>query len=179
MPDQNPEQIARDQIDKQLTACGWTIQSITKVNLHVGIGVAVKEYLTDVGPADYVLFVDGKPCGVIEAKKEEQGHKLNVHENQSEGYAAAKLKHLNNQPLPFVYISTGEITRFTDFKDPKPRSREVFSFHRPECLREWLKKDKSLRKRLHDLPVLQTGGLRECQINAITNLEVSFKANRP
>jgi len=179
MPNQNPEQIARDQIDKQLTACGWTIQSIKKVNLHVGIGVAIKEYLTDVGPADYVLFVDGKPCGVIEAKKEEEGHKLNTHEGQSEGYAAAKLKHLNNEPLPFVYISTGEITKFTDFRDPKPRAREVFSFHRPECLREWLRNDKSLRKRLHDLPVLQTAGLRECQINAITNLEVSFKANKP
>ena len=78
MPNQNPEQIARDQIDKQLTACGWLIQGLKKVNLHAGIGVAIKEYLTDVGPADYVLFVDGKPCGVIEAKKEEEGHKLNV-----------------------------------------------------------------------------------------------------
>lgn len=179
MPNQNPEQIARDNIDKQLTACGWLIQGLKKVNLHAGIGVAIKEYLTDVGPADYVLFVDGKPCGVIEAKKEGEGHKLNVHENQSEGYANAKLKHLKNEPLPFVYISTGEITRFTDFTDPKPRAREVFSFHRPETLREWQKKDKSLRKRLHDLPALQTDGLRECQINAINNLEVSFKANKP
>lgn len=179
MPNQNPEQIARDNIDKQLTACGWIIQEIKKVNLHAGIGVAVKEYLTDVGPADYVLFVEGKPCGVVEAKKEEEGHKLNVHENQSEGYANAKLKHLNNNPLPFVYISTGEITRFTDFTDPKPRAREVFCFHRPETLREWLKREKSLRRRLLDLPALQTVGLRECQINAITNLEVSFKANRP
>jgi len=179
MPNQNPEQLARDQIDKQLTACGWLLQGIHKVNLHAGIGVAVREYLTDVGPADYVLFVDGKPCGVIEAKKEDEGHKLNVHEGQSEGYAAAKLKHLKNDPLPFVYISTGEITRFTDFTDPKPRARELFSFHTPECLREWLKKDKSLRKRLQDLPALQTVGLRECQVNAITNLEVSFKENRP
>src|ERR1035437_2642086 len=164
MPNQNPEQIARDHIDKQLTACGWTIQDVRKVNLHVSIGVAVKEFLTDVGPADYVLFVDGKPCGVVEAKKEEEGHKLNVHENQSEGYAKAKLKHLKNEPLPFVYISTGEITRFTDFTDPKPRARELFCFHRPETLRDWLKKDKSLRKRLHDLPTLLTPGLRECQI---------------
>lgn len=179
MTNQNPEQIARDQIDKQLTACGWLIQGLKRVNLHAGIGVAVKEYLTDVGLADYVLFIDGKPCGVIEAKKEEEGHKLNVHEAQSEGYANAKLKHLNNQPLPFVYISTGEVTRFTDFTDPKPRAREIFSFHRPETLKDWRKRDKSLRARLHDLPALQTDGLRECQINAITNLEKSFKENRP
>lgn len=179
MPNQNPEQIARDHIDKQLIACGWIIQDIKKVNLHVNIGVAVKEYLTDVGPADYVLFVEGKPCGVIEAKREEDGHKLNVHEDQAEGYATAKLKHLKNEPLPYAYISTGEITRFTDFTDPKPRAREVFNFHRPETLRDWLKKDKSLRRRLLDLPDLQTDGLRECQVNAIRNLENSFKQNRP
>jgi type I restriction enzyme R subunit len=179
MANQNPEQIARDNIDKQLTACGWVIQSVKQINLNAGIGVAVKEYLTDVGPADYVLFVDGKPCGVIEAKREEEGHRMTVHEGQGEDYANAKLKHLKNEPLPFVYISTGEVTRFTDFTDPKPRAREVFSFHRPETLRDWVKRDKSLRRRLLDLPTLQTDGLRDCQINAITKLETSFKENRP
>ncbi len=176
---QNLEQIARDNIDKQLTACGWVIQSIKQINLNASSGVAVKEYLTDVGPADYVLFVDGKPCGVIEAKREEEGHRMTVHEGQGEDYANAKLKHLKNEPLPFVYISTGEVTRFTDFTDPKPRAREVFSFHRPETLRDWVKRDKSLRRRLLDLPALQTDGLRDCQINAITKLETSFKENRP
>jgi type I restriction enzyme R subunit len=179
MSNQNPEQIARDNIDKQLIACGWVIQSIKQINLNAGIGVAVKEYLTDVGPADYVLFVDGKPCGVIEAKREEEGHRINIHEVQVEEYAKAKLKHLKNEPLPFVYISTGEVTRFTDFTDPKPRAREVFSFHRPETLRDWVKRGTSLRKRLLDLPVLSEVGLRGCQIKAINELEKSFKENRP
>ena len=155
MANQNPEQIARDNIDKQLMACGWVIQNIKEVNLNAGFGVAVKEYLTDVGPADYVLFVEGKPCGVIEAKRKEEGHRINIHEGQGEKYANAKLKHLKNEPLPFMYISTGEVTRFTDFTDPKPRAREVFSFHRPETLKDWVKRDKSLRKRLFDLPLLQ------------------------
>lgn len=179
MANQNPEQIARDNIDKQLTACGWIIQGIKQVNLNAGLGIAVKEYITDVGPVDYLLFVDGKPCGVIEAKREEEGHRINVHENQGEEYAHAKLKHLKNDPLPFVYISTGEVTRFTDFTDPKPRARELFCFHKPETLRDWLKTGKSLRTRLHDLPELQTDGLRDCQINAITKLDASFKENRP
>jgi type I restriction enzyme R subunit len=176
---QNPEQIARDTIDKQLNACGWIVQSLKQLNLNAGLGVAVREYLTDVGPADYVLFVNGKPCGVIEAKREEEGHRMNVHEDQGEGYANAKLKHLKNEPLPYVYISTGEIIRFTDFTNPKPRAREVFNFHEPESLRDWLKRDKSLRKRLMDLPTLPTDGLRDCQTNAINKLEVSFKENRP
>jgi type I restriction enzyme R subunit len=78
---QNPEQIARDNIDKQLSACRWIIQCLKHVNLHTGVGVAVREYLTDVGPADYVLFVEGKPCGVIEAKREEEGHRLATRES--------------------------------------------------------------------------------------------------
>lgn len=179
MSNQNPEQIARDAIDKQLTACGWIIQGIKKVNLNAGLGVAVREYSTVVGPADYILFVDGKPCGVVEAKREEEGHRISIHEKQVEEYAIAKLKHLNNDPLPFAYISTGKITRFTDFTDPKPRARDVFSFHRPETISEWVKRGKSLRSRILDLPALQTEGLRDCQINAITKLEASFKDNRP
>jgi hypothetical protein len=61
MTNQNPEQIARDNIDKQLLACGWVVQSKSKINLSANLGVAVREYQTDVGPADYVLFVSGKP----------------------------------------------------------------------------------------------------------------------
>lgn len=176
---QNPEQIARDNIDKQLIACGWVIQSKSKINLNEDIGVAIREYQTDVGPADYVLFVDGKPVGIIEAKREEEGHKLTVHEDQAEDYATAKLKYLNNEKLPFVYLSTGEVTALTDFRDPKPRGRNVFTFHRPETLRGWLKKTKSLRTALLDLNNLPEEGLRDCQINAITNLEDSFKLNKP
>jgi type I restriction enzyme, R subunit len=176
---QNPEQVARDLIDKQLISCGWIIQGIRQINLHVGTGVAVKEYLTDAGPADYVLFVEGKPLGIIEAKRKEEGQKLNEHEDQTEGYALAKLKYLDNKALPFLYISTGDITRFTDFTDPKPRTREIFCFYRPETLIEWTRYGKSLRKRIYDLPALHTDGLRECQIRAIKNLESSFKENRP
>lgn len=179
MPNQNPEQIARDLIDEHLSACGWIIQDKDKVNLAAGIGVAVREYLTDVGPADYVLFTDRKPVGIIEAKRPELGVKLTTVEEQSEEYAAAKLKYLNNDPLPFIYQSTGEVTRFTDYRDPKPRSRVVFSFHRPETFRDWMRDGKSLRKRLIDLPALPEDGLRDCQINAITNLEKSFKDFRP
>lgn len=176
---QNPEQIARDKIDELLRLAGWTIQSKSKVNLGASKGVAVREYQTDVGPADYVLFVDRKAVGVIEAKREDEGHRLTVVEEQSKGYAEAKLKYLNNDMLPFVYESTGTLTRFTDYRDPKPRGRRVFSFHKPETIAEWLRKGKSLRARLLDIPELDHTGLRPAQIVAIENLEVSFKNNRP
>jgi type I restriction enzyme R subunit len=179
MPNQNPEQIARDNIDRQLNDCGWIIQNKKKINLTAGLGVAVTEYQTDIGPADYVLFVAGKPVGVIEAKKEEEGVRLTTHEDQSKDYADSKLKYLNNAPLPFVYESTGELTRFTDYRDPKPRSRPVFTFYRPETLLEWIKRGNSLRRRVLDLPPLQTNGLRDCQIDAIKKLEDSFRTNQP
>lgn len=177
---QDPEQIARDNIDKQLIACGWVIQDKDKINLNAALGVVVRYYLTQDGKeTDYVLFIDKKPVGVIEAKREEEGHRLTTVEEQSNEYANSKLKYLNNDPLPFVYESTGDVTRFTNFRDPKPRSRPVFTFHRPETFRTWLKTEKSLRASLLDIPVLQTEGLRDCQINAITKLESSFKEFKP
>ncbi|HET8838384.1 MAG TPA: DEAD/DEAH box helicase family protein, partial [Flavobacteriaceae bacterium] len=162
-----------------LLKSGWVIQSKNKINLAANNGVAIKEYQTDAGPADYVLFVNRNPVGIIEAKKEEEGHRLTVVEEQSGDYAKAKLKYLNNDPLPFVYESTGTITRFTDYRDPKPRGRNVFSFHKPETMATWLAKAKSLRARLKDFPTLNEEGLRPAQIKAVKNLETSFKNNRP
>lgn len=176
---QNPEQIARDKIDKMLLEAGWDVQSKNKIDLNTTKGVAIREYQTDVGLADYVLFVDMKPVGIIEAKREEEGHRLTVVEDQSTNYANAKLKYLNNDPLPFVFESTGTITRFTDYRDPKPRGRTVFWFHKPETISEWMKKGKSLRERLLSMPDLNETGLRPAQIVAINNLEHSFKKNRP
>ena len=117
---------------------------------------------------------------MIEAKPNDCGHKITMVEEQSGRYAAATLKWVNNkEPLPFVYESTGIITRFTDGHDPKPRSREVFTFHRPETMAEWLSKPTSLRSRLQTLPPLGHFGLRDCQIAAIENLEKSFRDDRP
>jgi type I restriction enzyme R subunit len=132
-----------------LEQAGWKVQSKKKIDFNAGPGIAVREYQTDVGPADYVLFIDKTPVGVIEAKPEDWGQKLTTVEEQSGGYATAKLKWLNNKkPLPFIYESTAVVTRFTDRRDPKPRSREVFNFHRPETMQEWLAQPASLRARL-------------------------------
>lgn len=194
---QNPEQIARDRIDTMLEKAGWVVQSKNKINLHAAPGVAIREYQTSAGPADYALFAKGKAVGIIEAKKEEEGHRLTVVEEQSAEYARAKLKWVDNAaPLPFVYESTGEVTRFTDYRDPKPASRPVFHFHKPDTLLEWFNQNASLRKKLQDMPLLgevvpgtvkeealdaiaANLNLRLCQFKAISNLEESFRHNRP
>lgn len=73
---QNPEQKARDRIDELLRQAGWSVQPKNKINFAAGIGVAVREYQTDAGPADYVLFVARQPVGVIEAKRQQEGYRL-------------------------------------------------------------------------------------------------------
>lgn len=135
---QTPEQIARDQIDERLRSSGWYVQDKDVLDFSVGLGVAVREYQTDIGPADYVLFADRQAVGVVEAKPDNWGVRLISVEEQSEGYANAKLKWVtNSEPLPFLYESTAQVTRFTNARDPHPRSREVFTFHRPETLKSW------------------------------------------
>ncbi len=176
---QNPEQLARDRIDLLLSQSGWVVQSVKNINLNVATGVAVREFPTETGPADYVLFVNGKACGLIEAKKADEGYRMTVHEAQSQEYARAKLRHLKHDPLRFVYESTGELTRFTDNNDPRPRSREVFSFHRPETFIWWLRQPFTLRAGMQKFPELVTKGLRDCQIDAVNKLEKSFAVNRP
>jgi type I restriction enzyme R subunit len=179
-----PEQQARQHIDAMLTAAGWVLQDMRRFNPNEAAGVAVREFQTDQGPADYIFFVDGEPVGVIEAKP--TGTLLSPVEEQSSRYAAARLKwSVRTEPLFFLYESTGTETRFTDTRDPVPRSREVFHFHRPETYREWLREGRSLRDRLHDLPDLELvrktkpAFFRDCQFRAIQNLEKSFRDNRP
>lgn len=186
-PNQNPEQQARDQIDDLLKASGWSVQDRKGIDFTIGEGQAVREYPTDAGPADYVLFVNKTAVGVVEAKCKSKGENITTVEQQTEGYASANLKWVRNKkPLPFLYESTGVITRFTDSRDPSPRSREVFTFHRPETLKEWLGQSDSLRARLNQIPPLnpenvpaREPGLRNCQQSAIGNLEDSFRKNKP
>jgi type I restriction enzyme, R subunit len=83
----NPEQRARDTIDQLLKAAGWAVQSASSVNLRAARGVAIREFPLETGHgfADYLLYLDGKACGVIEAKK--AGVTLTGVEAQSARYA--------------------------------------------------------------------------------------------
>ncbi|MTI86588.1 MAG: DEAD/DEAH box helicase [Balneolaceae bacterium] len=173
-----PEQKARQKIDRMLAQAGWVVQDYRKIDFKAGKGIAVREYPTNTGPADYMLLVDKKPVGVIEAKREDEGHRISKVEEQTTRYATSELKHFGEVEIPFLYESTGEITRFTDQRDPKPRAREVFSFHQPETLLKRTEQ-RSLRDRLQDLPELNVDGLRECQVTAINNLDQSFNEARP
>jgi len=174
-----PEQIARQKVDALLEAAGWVIQDMRDFNRNASLGVVVREFQLPAGPCDYLLFVDGKAAGVIEAKK--QGVTLSAVCEQSEKYMAALPKHLAKWDivLRFDYESTSDETFFRDTRDPRPRSRRVFAFHKPETLHEWLKQPDTLRGRLQSMPPLNESGLRDCQIEAVRELERSLAADKP
>ena len=101
-----PEVQARHLIDQKLERAGWMIQDMKQINLGACFGVAVREYPTDTGPADYVLFINREAVGVIEAKRDEAGENLTVTERQTERYANATLKwRVQTTPLPFLFES--------------------------------------------------------------------------
>ncbi len=205
-----PEQEARQYIDAALVAAGWVLQDRANMNLTAGLGVAVREFKMAAGhgSADYLLFVDGKAVGVLEAKP--AGYRLINVELQADKYAAGLPKGLNPKvtPLPFLYLSTGVETRFINGLDPDPKTRALSPnlphIHRPATLAEWIgvetldewvkrlhsegsglytsaedTRPSSLRARVQTLPPLSQGTLYPNQVEAIANLEHSLKRNRP
>ncbi|MGC6328709.1 type I restriction endonuclease subunit R [Rhizorhabdus sp. FW153] len=175
----SPERKARELIDAQLSAAGWVVQDREDMSLGAGLGVAVREYPLATGPCDYLLFVDRKACGVIEAKPE--GTTLSGVADQAVRYQQRLPSHLAawSDPLRFDYEASASEILFSDRVDVAQRSRYLFGFHRPETLHEWLESGSSLRLRLTTMPPLVTEGLRACQVEAITALEASLAEGRP
>jgi type I restriction enzyme R subunit len=85
---QNPEALAREDIDRLLAQAGWHVCDFRAANIRAALGVAIREFELQAGhgTADYLLYIDGKAAGVIEAKK--HGATLKGVETQSTRYAA-------------------------------------------------------------------------------------------
>lgn len=173
-----PEDQARQEIDAQLAAAGWEVQDHRSMNLSAP-AVAVREFPLVTGFADYMLYLDGKAVGVVEAKA--VGHTLTGVEIQSEKYTTGLPDRIPawSQPLPFAYESTGAETQFTNTLEPEFRSRLVFTFHRPEELRRLATLDEQLRLRLRHMPPMEPGRLWPVQHQAVRSLEASLARNRP
>jgi len=194
----NPEDQARENIDRLLTQAGWAVRDQSEANILAYRGVAIRNFTLKPGHgfADYLLYVDGRAAGVIEAKRE--GVTLTGVETQSERYTKGLPDGLPawSKPLPFSYESTGVETRFTNRRDPEPRSRPVFSFHKPETLAEWLeigpqlqaadrdratdygKRTGTFLSRMQQMPPL-IDDLWPPKPQAIMRIEQSLRENRP
>lgn len=178
-----PEDKARHElINPLLEKCGWEIQSKNSAKITSSLGVAIEYFQMGRDEADYVLFVDGKAVGIIEAKKQSEGS-LIAKEGQAEKYAESTPNWVEkiDEKLPFCYIATGSKIRFTNYWDPEPRSREVFAFHTPKYFKELIEKgkDKNLRKLLAKNASYENKKLWKAQKEAIDNLKGSFAQNKP
>lgn len=184
--DLKPEQQAREEIDKLLSLAGFELRDFKDCTLgdstpNVARNFAIKEFILENGTkADYMLFVAGKACGVIEAKKFSLS--LSGAENQAKNYAYTLPAHIPSYQdiLPFVYVSNASEIYFTDLREPNPRARRIFAFHTPKELLDKLSSN-SLRKRIQQIPPLSSQdskALRACQKDAIEGLEKSLKQNK-
>lgn len=176
----SPEEKARLVIDEKLFASGYVLQDVSEFNPSASRGVVVREWQTDSGPCDYLIFIDGVPCGVIEAKEHKKGEKLTEVAEQSKRYAKSTFKYAPARvDIRFAYEATDVVVRFCDYHDKDYRSRQVYSFHRPEQLKAWLEDEDTLRNRMRAFPALCPTGFRKCQVQAIEGLEQSFSENHP
>jgi type I restriction enzyme R subunit len=191
-----PERKARETIDRLLTAAGWHVCDPAEANISAYRGVAIREFSlkTGHGAADYLLYLDGRAAGVIEAKK--AGFALRGVETQSSKYTNGLPDGLPSwqTPLPFAYESTGIATHFTNGLDPDPRARSVFAFHRPEHLLsligdagdnqvndvagEYGNERGTFLARIQNMPPLKDD-LWPPKDKALANLEQSLRENRP
>jgi type I restriction enzyme R subunit len=174
-----PEQSSRQTIDQQLTLCGWIVQNFKEMDISAGRGIAVREFPLASGPVDYLLYVDGKAIGTVEAKRADST--LTHVESQSKRYSRGLPPDVPHYrlPLPFAYESTGIETRFTNFLEPEFRSREVFAFHRPEELLRLVSLEHQLRTRLRQMPPINAERLWDVQTESIQNLEKALAENHP
>lgn len=180
------EQRARVLIDRQLAYAGWVVQDKGSLNLFVAEGVACREVAMKQGHgrADYLLYVDKRVVGVIEAKPE--GKTLSGVEWQSAMYAAglpaeAKLRSVTvDERLPFVFEASGTETHFTNGYDPHPRARQIFNFPKPSTLAQIIRDAEAApdcptwRAKVRGLPPLDEAPMRPAQITAIKGIEKSL-----
>ncbi|WP_262391785.1 DEAD/DEAH box helicase family protein [Nocardiopsis sp. CNR-923] len=187
-PPMNEAQV-RAEIDQLLEQAGWRVQDFNMTNLTAAQGVAVREVSTAVGRADYLLYVDHRLVGVIEAKRE--GADLTAAQAQAARYASgltnSQMLSAWRATLPFQYVCDGNETRFFNDLDPEARSRRLFAIHQPATLARWISEAEedrqapTLRARLRRLPrtFLDNRPLRPAQERAIKGLETSLAKDDP
>ncbi|WP_206022358.1 hypothetical protein [Billgrantia bachuensis] len=127
------------------------IQDRSDFDRQAALGVAVRKFHLPAGYCDYLLFIDGKAAGVIEAKK--AGVTLSGVAGQSAKYVAQLPEHWPHweQRLVSHYESAAWDRAGCRIRSRPRGSRRLFAFHHPETLHEWLRQPETLRVRLRSL----------------------------
>ena len=171
-----PEQIAREKIDRMFADAGWAVVNRDNYSPEIS-AVAIEEGLMKGNcEADYLLFINGKAVGVLEAKRREVDVTASIVADQAEHYAKSVPNWCQAwfNPLPLAYVSNGNELYFRDLRNPDSQYEALKKIHTPKEITRLL----GINDYYAALPTLQKRGLRECQYEAITELEKSFRAGQ-
>ena len=171
-----PEQKARKVIDKMFSNAGWQVLDRDHYAPNIS-AVALEEGLLNGNlEADYLLFLNGKAVGVLEAKKESIDVSADWVKAQAENYVKKVPPTYQTiaKPLPLIYLSNGKTVLFKNGNIPESEYEEINRIHTPKEITRML----GLADEYSALPALKKQGLRDCQFEAITELEKSFRSGQ-
>lgn len=171
-----PEEKARQKIDQWFTDAGWEVINRDEYE-PTSTAVAIREgLLKDNLEADYFLFINGKAVGVLEAKREETDAFSSIVCEQAALYARSvpNIYQTYQKPLPFIFTSNGKELYFCDFREQDHYFKQIMTIPTPHELVKKL----GINDYFAGLPTLHKKGLRDCQYEAITELEKSFRAGQ-
>ena len=171
-----PEEKARVLIDQMFVDAGWKVVSRDEYSPILS-AAAIEEGILEGGKeADYLLFINGKAVGVKKNKKASVDVSSEKVVSQAEGYTHKLTKYYQfyANPLPIVYTSNGQVTLFRDMRDPDCGYIPVGCLHTPKEICKML----GIEDEFAGLPTLKKKGLRDCQFEAITELENSFRSGQ-
>ena len=171
-----PEEKARVKIDRLFAEAGWTVVNRDEYEPTMN-AVAVREALLKGNlEADYFLMINGKACGVLEAKREEIDVASNMVSEQVATYAKMMPDYYQawQNPLPLLYKSNAKVVDFQDYRKSNVEWEEINRIHTPKEIVDMLGIDDPFA----GLPILKSKGLRACQFEAITELEKSFRTGQ-
>ena len=171
-----PEEKARQKIDQWFTDAGWEVINRDEYE-PTSTAVAIREgLLKDNLEADYFLFISGKAVGVLEAKREETDAFSSIVCEQAALYARSvpNIYQTYQKPLPFIFTSNGKELYFCDFREQDHYFKQIMTIPTPHELVKKL----GINDYFAGLPTLRKKGLRDCQYEAITELEKSFRSGQ-
>lgn len=171
-----PEEKARIKNDQWFADAGWEVINRDEYE-PTCTAVAIREGLLKGNlEADYFLFINGKAVGVLEAKREETDTFSSKVCEQAALYAKSvpNIYQTYQKPLPFIFTSNGKELYFCDFREQDHYFKQIMTIPTPHELVKKL----GINDYFAGLPTLHNKGLRDCQYEAITELEKSFRSGQ-
>lgn len=171
-----PEEKARIKIDQWFADAGWKVVNREDYS-PTCTAVAIREGLLKGNlEADYLLFINGAAVGVLEAKREETDASSHQVCEQAALYARSVpvFYKAYQKPLPFIFTSNGKELYGCDFREEEPCFKQIQSIPTPYELVKKL----GIEDMFAGLPTLKRKGLRDCQYEAVTELEKSFRSGQ-